>query len=670
MPQRQLILYADSDKAQTVLLSAATYRLGRDAECDITLASRNVSGNHCSLLSEKAGVKLVDLGSTNGSFVNGKRVKKKLLKNGDAITLGDVTLRYIEEANAQLRDQQTTDFYHLPGEAPESRLAAFLASLSENIRPDENAVQTAINDYKLLKRNNALLETLYSLLDKVLSISDRDTAVALLLKELRSLLGLEIASIYLVEERRFGILEDEDVEWSSEYPVVSRSVLSKVIKSAQPMVIDEVDHRDSGMKTLVKFKIRQALCFPVLDREKNVSGVVYCVSREIGHLELLKNDTHFLEACSAFIALVLENLHMLEREKKEAYAKAKQYQVQRYSPIIKRLRQQRENLSLKLGTTGTDEQLFGFDQNRSGMKEFIVKAAPTGLPILITGETGVGKTVFAGAIHRAHSPDRPFITIDCTTIPHNLLESELFGHEKGAFTGAHARKPGKVAVADNGTLFIDEIGELDGALQAKLLRFIQTGDFEPLGSTETRHSSARVIAATNRDLREEVAQKRFREDLYYRLNVLSFELPPLRKRKEMIAGLANHFLLRYAGKLNPEITCFSNDALKLIKNHLWPGNIREMENSIMRALVNASGHCVEVQHLALEEMPYQTDDFESIVALEGGEDAMDLKAAREHIDRLLITRALDMTGRNVSRAATILKISRNSLMDLVKKYQL
>ena len=670
MPQRQLILYADTENAQTVLLSGSTYRLGRDTGCDIHLSSGNVSGSHCSLLCEKSGVKLLDLGSTNGSFVNGKRVKKIQLKNGDTILLGDVTLRYIEQATTEFTSSNTTTFYHLPGEAPESRLGSFLSSLSETGRPDAEAVKNAVSDFELLRRNNTLLETLYTLLDRVLSIADRDTAVALLLRELRSLLGLEIASLYLAEEKRFGILEKDDVEWSDEYPVVSRSVLARVMERRGPVIIDEVDSSDSGMKTLVKFKIRQALCFPVFNRAKAVAGVVYCVSRESGQLELLKNDTHFLDACSSFITLTLENLAMLEREKGDAYVKAKELQAKRYSPIIRRLRQQRENLTLKLGKTAVDERLYGLDDENAGIQQFVVKAAPTGLPILITGETGVGKSVFAGAIHRTYSPDTPFVTIDCTTIPHNLLESELFGHRKGAFTGAHADKPGKVSTAHGGTLFIDEIGELDSALQSKLLRFIQTGDYEPLGSTAIQHSSARVIAATNRDLKEEVAQKRFREDLYYRLNVLSFELPPLRKRKGILKGLAEHFLRSYAPKLNPEVIAFSEEALEMVMNRLWPGNIRELENSIMRALVNASGQCIETHDFAFVESGEEDDPVDRITETDSGEGTMDLKAARERIDRILITRALDMTERNVSRAATVLKISRNSLMDLMKKYQL
>jgi transcriptional regulator with GAF, ATPase, and Fis domain len=564
----------------------------------------------------------------------------------------------------------TTALYSLPGNNDNDEIGKLLDNLGGAGKIDSGTLRTAVRELEMYRRNNRLLKTLYSLLIQVLSILDRDEAVTLLLRQLRTLLGLEISSLYLVEENRFGILEEKGIEWSGEYPVVSRKVLNRVVESRQPVVIDDVDGDDTELKTLVKFKIRQVLCFPVLNREEQVLAVVYCVSRNTGELGILKDDTQFIEACSVVIALVLENLRMLEREKSAAYKSAKERQTRKFTPIIRRLRQQRENLSLKLGTL--EEEFVGLDGSEGeALRQFIERAAPTGLPILITGETGVGKSLFARAIHRSHQKNSPFVTIDCTTIPHGLLESELFGHEKGAFTGAHAGKPGKVSAADGGTLFIDEIGELDAKLQAKLLRFIQTGDYEPLGGSATFHSSARVITATNRDLKAEVTERRFREDLYYRLNVLALELPPLRDRADTILMFAGRFLARYAPRLNPAVKGFTAGAEKILVAHRWPGNIRELENTIMRALVNCRGDRISAEDCAIEmdDRPVATADREAVLAAEGA-GMMDLKAARERIDRILISRALDSTGRNVSRSADLLMISRNSLMDLIKKYGL
>ncbi len=662
MTQRLLIIRPGDPDALTVSLAPGSYRLGRDGRADINIAGRSVSGFHCTLLLDERRTRLLDLDSTNGTFVNGKRVRKTVLSDNDTLKLGDVTLRYREEAGEE-PGRKTSTIFHLERDE-ENGFSTLLDRLDCSCPPDPDTVAAIRGKLELYRRNGRLLETLYSLLEQVLPITERDEAIALLLRELSELLGLEIASLYLGGEKRFAILEKGTVEWSDDYPVVSRSVLGSVMESGKPVMIEAVEDGDEAMKTLLRFKIRQALCFPVLNREGSVLGAVYCVSRKSGELRILGDDSHFLSSCSSLIALILENFRMREREVGEAYAKAKQHEERRFAPLIHRLRQERENLSLKLGSPQAEGEFFGIDDSDCrDLRQFVERAAPTGLPILITGETGVGKSLFARAIHSVCGVDRPFVVIDCTTIPHELLESELFGHEKGAFTGAHARKPGKVSMADGGTLFIDEIGELDGALQAKLLRFIQTGNYEPVGSTKALHSGARLIAATNRDLRSEVASRRFREDLYYRLNVLTIELPPLRLRPGMVMRFADHFLSKFSARLNPGVQGFTPAASKLLTAHRWPGNIRELENTVMRGLVNACGKLIDAEECAI-------DPGADLCAGEPSEDteSTDLKAARERIDRILISRVLDQTGRNVSRSAELLKISRNSLMDLMKKY--
>jgi transcriptional regulator with GAF, ATPase, and Fis domain len=667
--QRCLIINPDTPDARTVVLSRQSYRIGRDRSAEIHLASKNVSSLHCSLQSGEKGCCLLDLDSTNGTFVNGKRSKKRMLQSGDVISVGDCTLRYDEKEMPAPGGRITTALYRLPDDEQDSRLAALLADCKSNSLTSETSAEVAAL-LELHGRNNRLLETLYALFGKVLAVSDRGAAVALLLTELRNLLGLEIASLYLVADNRFGILENDSVEWSDEYPVVSRSVLANVLATRQPVVIEEVDGGDSGMKTLVRFKIRSVLCFPVMNRDAVVSGVVYCVSRSAGQLELLRDDLHFINACSVFIGLVLENLQVIEREKRAASAQARRSSERHFSPIISRLVQERENLSLKLTEPSSGDEFLGLEEKQGRpLREFADKAAPTGLPVLITGETGVGKSLFAKVLHRASGVKGRFVVIDCTTIPHDLLESELFGHEKGAFTGAHTRREGRVKNADRGTLFIDEIGELSIPLQAKLLRLLQTGEYEPVGSSSVLHSDARIIAATNRDLKAATDEKRFREDLYYRLNVLAVELPPLRQRPDTVVLLAEQFRRRYAPRLNPRAGEFTDAARQLLLAHCWPGNIRELENTVMRALVNAQGERIDAHHCSLELQTFSADLPEE-VASAAADDVLDLKAARERVDRLLIVRALDKTGRNVSRAAELLRISRNSLMDLIRKYGL
>jgi two-component system response regulator HydG len=218
--------------------------------------------------------------------------------------------------------------------------------------------------------------------------------------------------------------------------------------------------------------------------------------------------------------------------------------------------------------------------------ELVAQVAPSAATILIQGESGTGKELIANAVHRG-SPrrDRPFVKVNCAALPETLLESELFGYERGAFTGAVARKEGRFELADGGTLFMDEIGDLSPATQAKLLRVLQEGEFERLGGTRTLKADVRLVAATNADLAARVREKRFREDLYYRLNVITIQIPPLRERREDIPLLAQHFIRRFAAKNAKPITGLTEEALDILQTHSWPGNVRELENVIERAVV-------------------------------------------------------------------------------------
>jgi two-component system, NtrC family, response regulator HydG len=654
-----------------VRLDKTVYRVGRSSEADIVVANRNMSGLHFSLLLNGTEAEIIDLDSTNGTAVNGRKIKSAMLHGGDVISIGDIRMIFSEAAPVENPPSKTV-FYPVPGDSRGSEAESLLAVLRERGAIDEQDAESIGAELKLSRRTGVLLEALYELLRKTLPITSREKIISLILEEINTLLNLEIAGIYLVDEERFFILEKGTLVSEGAESVVSASVLRKVLNSKCPVVVDHLgsDAAGSGFKSLLRFNIRSCLCFPILNREREPLGAFYCVSRKLAQLKLLENDRQFLDICSNFIALALENIRLIEAEKEYAYKNGTIEEQRKFSPIINRLRQVKENLSLKLDSSFQGMRFFGLDDGaNSDIREFIAKAArATGLPVLITGETGVGKSIVAREIHESAKLGGAFVVIDCTTIPSELLESELFGHEKGAFTGAHAKRPGKVNAAQRGTLFIDEIGDLTPPLQGKLLRFIQSGEYEPLGGTETLRSDAKLIAATNKDLKNEVAQKKFREDLFYRLNILHCELPPLRARRELIAPLASHFLALYAPRLNPSVKGFTENARALMHAHAWPGNIRELENAVMRALVNAPGDRIDGDHLALERHSTSVDDADAHNPTNG--DSLDLKMARERIDRILITRALSVTGRNVSQAAKLLNLSRNSLMDLLKKYEL
>jgi two-component system, NtrC family, response regulator len=292
---------------------------------------------------------------------------------------------------------------------------------------------------------------------------------------------------------------------------------------------------------------------------------------------------------------------------------------------------------------------------------FIRKVSTNDYPILITGPSGTGKEMAAHAIHELSSrASKPLVIVNCGAIPENLMESELFGHEKGAFTGATDLKKGKFELADGGTLFLDEIGELPVNLQVKLLRCLQEGTIDRLGGIKTIQVDTRIIAATNANLKEAVAQKTFREDLFFRLNVVPLEMPSLTERHEDIMVLAQHFLSTEAKALKIHKASLSLSAMAALSSHDWPGNVRELQNRIRRALATFNGHIITSEDLGLEDaIPEQPD-----------EKLLTLKEARNQAEIRIVQQALLLSGNNISQAAKMLAISRPTLHDLIKKHNI
>ena len=298
--------------------------------------------------------------------------------------------------------------------------------------------------------------------------------------------------------------------------------------------------------------------------------------------------------------------------------------------------------------------------------KLIQKVAGADASVLLNGETGTGKELFAKSIHLL-SPrkDRPFITLNCAAIPHELLENELFGSEKGAFTGAHARKMGKFEIAHTGTIFLDEIGDMEISLQAKLLRVLQQKNFERLGGTKSIDVDVRVIAATNMDLSEQIKAKKFREDLYYRLSVFPITIPPLRERPEDVKELAEYFLARHAGNKKGKPKSFSRDALSILEKYHWPGNVRELENTIERAVILAEGKKVTPEHLAIRIR--STDE----IRLREGAGLKEIGShAQARAEKAAILRVLKEVRNNKRKASKILKIDYTTLFDKIKKYSI
>lgn len=309
--------------------------------------------------------------------------------------------------------------------------------------------------------------------------------------------------------------------------------------------------------------------------------------------------------------------------------------------------------------------------------DVISRVAATPSTVLLTGDSGTGKELIARALHEnSQRKDAPYIRVNCAAIPPTLIESELFGYEKGAFTGADNPKPGRFELADNGTLFLDEIGEISLEMQVKLLRAIQEGEFERVGGVATTKVNVRLITATNQDLRQRIAEGLFREDLFYRLNVVNIHLPPLSQRTEDIPLLAAQFLERYNERLGKSITGFDDDAMDTLLRHPWPGNIRELENVVERCVLFCDDDIISVQHLP----PDLLDDAATAIQTDGSANLEDvdiasglkvqIRALTANLEKQLIIRALEQTGRNVTRAAQLLKISRKSLQTKMKEFGL
>ena len=339
----------------------------------------------------------------------------------------------------------------------------------------------------------------------------------------------------------------------------------------------------------------------------------------------------------------------------------------------RRLLQENLNLKSEVSSKYRLENIIGSSPRMQNVYRLIAKAAPTNSTVLLTGESGTGKELIARAIHyNSLRKDKPFVPVDCNALSENILESELFGHVKGSFTGAVASKRGMFEVADSGTLFLDEIGNISLSTQAKLLRVIQEREFRAVGDTRTHTVDVRLVAATNRDLKAMVAEGAFREDLFYRINIFPIHIPPLRERRDDIPALAYRFLNIFSKELEKKMTGFSEGAMSMLVNHDWPGNVRELENTVHRAVILATddairqGHLVNIVDMLPRlgiEVPKSSDELKRIK-----------KVAREKsvedIEKLFVLEALKRNSWNVTRSAEETGMQRANFQALMKKHHI
>lgn len=309
-------------------------------------------------------------------------------------------------------------------------------------------------------------------------------------------------------------------------------------------------------------------------------------------------------------------------------------------------------------------RIIGKSEKIRDVAQIVQKVAPTKTTVLLLGESGTGKELFARAIHNlSNQQNYPFVPINCAAIPKDLLESELFGHEKGSFTGADAKKLGKFELADRGTIFLDEVGDMELAIQSKLLRAIESGEIERVGAGKTIKIDVRIVAASNKDIEKAVEDKKFREDLYYRLNVFPIKIPPLRERREDIPLLVEYFINKYCLEIKTPVKSISKETLDMLMNYHWKGNVRELENTIERAVILCDGDVITREHFALSQQSF----FETAKKLDGTLEEVAKEALRAAETRRIIS-ALRETRGNKSRASEILRVSYKTLLTKIKEY--
>ncbi|HYH84466.1 MAG TPA: sigma 54-interacting transcriptional regulator [Pyrinomonadaceae bacterium] len=609
--------------------------VGRESSNLVSIPDSLLSRRHCLVRREGAGHKLVDLDSLNGTFVNGKPVRERLLEHGDRISIGETRLVFLQH------DSDASASGSSPVEVSERELTAHSTlrmRVEDILQPQTQEEWARLPALANMARDLTLLVKISTTIN---SIRDAEALQRELLRFVFEVVPAERGAILLVGEdgravSEFGLERDAEPGRAVE---VSRTVVHQVLEeSAAILASDLVESGDFNASVSLKAsRISSLLCVPLVLFGRAV-GVIY--------LTTLAPDVHFDEEhlrlvtiISGIAAVALNNARHVEQLESENTMLREESRVEHGM----------------VGESGAMRRVY----------QFIARVAPTDTTVLIRGESGTGKELAAQAVHQ-NSPrrDRAFVAINCAALTETLLESELFGHERGAFTGALAQKKGKLEIADGGTLFLDEVGEMSPILQAKLLRVLQEREFERVGGTRSISVDVRVVAATNRDLEEAVKVGKFRQDLYYRLNVVSFEMPALRERKEDIPLLANYFASKYAAKFKRKVTGLAPDARKCLLNYDWPGNVRELENAVERAVVLGT-----TERVLPEDLP------ETVLEAEAASDSPSAPATKYHdavreSKKHLLLRALEQSGGSFTEAARILGVHPNYLHRLISNLNL
>jgi len=620
---------ADASESRVFEVPEGKSTIGRATENTIVLHDSLVSRQHAVLEFDGSAVVLRDLGGKNPIRVNGRDVEDYQLVDGDRIAIGQselvfeyagvdrgsTRLRVVRDARGRGRDPSTT----LSGLSVDASTAVFSG--------DHRDASTIEKD---LRR----LESLYRLTEKILKVTDLEPLYEEILTTATSECGAERGFVGLVSDVDDVDPHELDVVrfWDPEHGgnaqrlEMSESILSHIQRDRKAVLVRDVaDQPDFGM-SVIDLKIRSFICAPLTYGDEFL-GLIYVDTRG-SRQQFDRSDLHFVSAIGRIGGLCLKNLRTQSH-----------------------LESENERLRSLVRKSG---EIVGSSESMERVFRLLEKVAPRDTSVLITGENGTGKELIARATHdQSGRKDKPFVPVNCGAIPPNLVESELFGYEKGAFTGADRTTEGKFDLANGGTLFLDEIGDMPLDMQVKILRALQERRFYRVGGKKEVSVDIRLISATNRDLKKAIEEGTFREDLYFRLAVLTIDVPPLRERGNDILEIADYLLNQGASS---RIT-LTKAARECLLNYSWPGNIRELGNALEQAVILGDGKKITPADLPPE-----------IGKTGRGKMIFRLKPIHE-VERQYILRVLDETGGNKARAAAVLGISRETLYQKLKQYQ-
>lgn len=632
MTKPRLIFLAGPLKGKEFNLSGDELVLGRESSCHISLADLSISRRHCRIIADEQGFSLTDLDSFNGTAVNGLPIKERRLEHNDRIAIGNSHFLFLLHDREPEPDSGKV---HLEE-------GQYLSSDTIRIKREDLFLLLPEKQASAIKPDGRLIGDLNALLKisrAISSIRSLDELQRQLLQMIFEVVPAQRGAILLTESVSDPINFTSAFGWDRQTGAettvrISRAIIGQVLNAGEAIVSNDIldSQAFSESESLIMSRTSALIAVPMLLINRKL-GVIY-LSTSDPATKFDQDHLQLVSAIASIAAVTLENVRQMEWL---------------------------ENENLRLNEEiNIERNMVGEGKRMRDVYQFIAKVAPTDSTVLIRGESGTGKELAASSIHQNSSRSRkPFVAINCAALTETLLESELFGHEKGAFTGAIAQKKGKFEIADGGTIFLDELGEMSLVLQAKLLRVLQEQEFERVGGTRPIKVDVRLVAATNRDLETAIKDGSFRMDLYYRLNVVSLKLPSLRERREDIPLLASYFATKYANKCKRQVRGIAPEARTLLTAYDWPGNVRELENAIERAVVLGSTDLIRP-----EDLPEVLFETAADAALANNAIGNYHETIRE-TKKQLILKAIEQSGGNITEAARLLGVQANYLHRLI-----